>query len=117
MPGFNSVINVINIFDGLKNDNYEFIGEGLKNGQCGIRLLSANRNNTGKVSCKMIFEDKSEQTYITDLNILHPIEKLEMSSNSNGNDYEYVINQWMEFTCTAVGGNPAPTYLFLLIGM
>jgi len=110
LPGFSE----IKIFPGLKREKYEYIGQDLSKGECGIRILSANINNVGKVKCKLIIDDFSEQVAETNLVVLHPIEKIEISSKNKF--YEYEENVQMEFTCTAEGGFPAPS-LYLSIGL
>lgn len=113
VPGFYPEIK---IFDGLKREKYEFIGLGLKNGKCGLRLLKTDKTNNGTVSCKLIFEDASEKVATTDMTVLHPIEKLEILSNSLERDYVYEENHRMEFNCSAEGGYPTP-FLTLSIGI
>jgi hypothetical protein len=110
LPGFSE----IKIFPGLKREKYEYIGQDLSKGECGIRILSANINNAGKVKCKLVIEDFSEQVAETNLVVLHPTEKIQFSSNNIY--YEYKENDQIELTCTAVGGFPAPT-MSLSIGM
>jgi hypothetical protein len=110
LPGFSD----IKIFPGLKKEKYEYVGQELSKGECGIRILSADKNNAGKVKCRLVFEDLSEQVAETNLIVLHPIEKIVISSNNPY--YEYKENETMEFTCTAEGGFPTPT-LSILIGM
>lgn len=113
VPGFNSEMK---ISEGLTTEKYKFIGESLSEGECGLRLLSSHRNNTGKVKCKlMVFGDKSEQEAEIELTVLHPIEKLNISSNSNGGHCEFEENDQMEINCTSEGGFPAPS-LYLTIG-
>jgi hypothetical protein len=103
------------MFDGLSLEKYEFIGEGFSKGQCGLRLLSAKKINTGKVRCKLVLDDLSEQVAQINLTILHPVENLNIFSNSNGSHLEYEENDLMEINCTSEGGFPAPT-LYLSIG-
>jgi hypothetical protein len=110
LPGFSD----IKIFPGLKKEKYEYVGQELSKGECGIRILSADKNNAGRVKCRLVFDDLSEQVAETNLTVLHPIEEIKISSNNPY--YEYDENETMEFTCTAEGGFPAPT-LSILIGM
>ena len=112
LPGFSE----IKIFPGLKREKYEYTGQDFSKGECGIRILSANINNASKVKCKLVVEDMSEpeQGAETSLFVLHPFEKIQFSSNNIY--YEYKENDQMEFTCTAVGGFPAPT-MSLSIGL
>jgi hypothetical protein len=114
VPGFASEIK---IFSGsrYKHDKYEFVGDGLDKGQCGLKLYSVNRINAGKVKCRVILNSAEEQVNETEVTVLHPIEKLEIDSNSNTSN-EYQENATMEFNCTAEGGFPSPT-LSLFIGM
>jgi hypothetical protein len=113
VPGFASEIK---IFGGLNNTKYGFVGEGFSKGECGLRLHSVFRNNTGKIRCNLILNDDafSKQVVEFNLTVLYPIEKLEIGSNNNF--YEYKENDQMEFTCSAEGGFPTPT-LSLSIGM
>jgi hypothetical protein len=110
VPGFRSELK---ISDDLSRPKYEFIGEGLSEGECGLRILSAYGNNTGLVRCTLIFEDASEQQVESNLAVLHPVENLRIGSNSI--DYEFKEKEQMEFNCSAEGGSPAPT-LSLSIG-
>lgn len=114
VPGFASQLK---IYDGLKREKYEFIGEGLKNGQCGLRLHNANRISAGKVTCKLILDNDNLAEQLTEikLNILHT-DKLNISSNSIGSHYEYEENQPMEINCATEGGYPTST-LTLYIGI
>jgi hypothetical protein len=112
VPGFPSKFK---IFSGVQNEKYEFVGDGFASGQCGLRLYSVNRTNAGKVKCLVVLFNGEEQEFETEVNVLHPIGKLEMDSNSNGY-YDYKENVTMEFKCTAEGGYPTPT-LSLSIGV
>jgi hypothetical protein len=112
VPGFASEIK---IFSGVKKDKYEFVGDGFASGQCGLRLLSVNRNNNGTVKCSIVLVNEKRQEVETEVTVLYPIEKLEIDSNSNGY-YEYKENSTMEFRCSAEGGFPPPINLSLLIG-
>jgi len=106
VPGFRSELK---ISDGLSRPKYEFIGEGLSKGECGLRILSAYGNNTGLVRCILIFEDTSEQQVESNLAVLHPVENLRIGSNSIEQLYEFKEKEQMEFNCSAEGGSPAPT--------
>jgi hypothetical protein len=93
--------------------NHKLNGES----QCSLQLFSVVGNITGKVQCRLIvLEDLSEQVVETNLAVLHPVEKLNIGSNSVGQSFEYKQKAQMEFTCTAEGGFPAPT-LSLYIGI
>jgi hypothetical protein len=110
LPGFSE----IKIFPGLRREKYEYIGQDLSKGECGIRILSTNNTNAGKIKCKLVLENLTEPVVETNLFVLHPIEKIEISSKNKF--YEYEENVQIEFNCTSVGGFPAPS-LHLSIGL
>jgi hypothetical protein len=106
----------LKIFSGVKNEKYEFVGDGFAKGQCGLRLHSVSRINAGKVKCLVVLVNWEEQEFETEVTVLHPIEKLDIDSNSN-HFYEYKENETMEFRCTAEGGYPTPSTLSLSMGV
>lgn len=80
-PGF---IGDIKIFDGLSQTRYEYVGMGLRNGECGLRLYKVDKNNTGHYKCKLKFDDGSEEVAELDLMVLPPSEEAILRpSNSN----------------------------------
>jgi hypothetical protein len=97
---------------GVLTINHKLSGES----QCSLQLFSVIGNITGRVQCRLVLEDLSEQVVETNLAVLHPVEKLNIGSNSVGQSFEYKEKTQMEFTCTAEGGFPAPT-LSLYIGI
>ena len=110
VPGF---FTKIKIFSGVQNKKYQFVGDGFSKGQCGLRLLSVNRSNSGSVGCSLESDTMTEEAAI-DLTVLYPIDHLKFVSNSIDGLYEYKENDEMEFNCTAEGGYPVPTNLSLL---
>lgn len=63
------IINNIVEFSDTSNPNYEYVGNGLSDGNCGIKIKNANFADTGKWKCKIGNNNTYDLEYIYNINV------------------------------------------------
>jgi len=102
---FSGLTMSFKIQDGAKKDDYEYLGSGFQNGDCGLRFFNVKKEQDGNVTCTVSYPDIDyESIGRANLIIATPPTSVDLSASD-----KYKEGDEMNFRCTASQGRPAPT--------